>query len=175
MPEKHYFCLSIIDHIKAMSNQEIERKFLVKGDYKNQVIKKTKIIQGFLSTVPERTVRVRIKEDKGYLTIKGISSPSGTSRFEFEKEITLQEAEDLLKICEPGVIEKTRHIILTNNDLYFEVDEFYGDNLGLTIAEIELPYENALFDKPDWLGQEVTGDQRYYNSVLMKKPYLTWK
>ncbi len=158
-----------------MSNQEIERKFLVKGEYKKYATKKYKIIQGFLSTVPERTVRVRIKEDKAYLTIKGISNQSGTTRFEFEKEITLSEAKDLLAICEPGIIEKARHIILTNNNLYFEVDEFYGENIGLTIAEIELPDEHTHFDKPDWLGREVTGDARYYNSVLMKKPYLTWK
>ncbi len=158
-----------------MSNQEIERKFLVKGEYKKYAIKKTKIIQGFLSTVPERTVRVRIRHDKAFLTIKGISNQSGTTRFEFEKEITLSEANDLLAICEPGIIKKTRHIILTNNDLYFEVDEFHGDNAGLTIAEIELPDEHSHFDKPGWLGREVTGDARYYNSVLMKKPYWTWK
>lgn len=157
-----------------MKNQEIERKFLVKGDYKKHVVEKVKIIQGFLSTVPERTVRVRIKKNKGYLTIKGIGNQSGTTRFEFEKEISLQEAKDLLNICEPGIIEKTRHIILTNNDLYFEVDEFYGKNTGLTIAEIELPNENTFFEKPDWLGKEVTGDSRYYNAVLMKKPYSTW-
>ncbi len=157
-----------------MSNQEIERKFLVKGKYKNLVIKKSKIIQGFLSSDPERTVRIRIKEDKGYLTIKGISNQSGTTRFEFEKEISLQEAKDLLKICEPGIIEKTRHIVLANNNLYFEVDEFYGDNLGLTIAEIELPDEQTPFDQPDWLGQEVTGDIRYYNSNLKKNPFSSW-
>lgn len=159
---------------RTMKNQEIERKFLVIGNYKKHALKKTKIIQGFLSTVPERTVRVRINEHKGYLTIKGISNQSGTSRYEFEKEITLQDAKDLLNICEPGVIEKDRYIILTNNDLYFEVDEFFGDNLGLTIAEIELPHEDTPFDKPTWLGKEVTGDSRYYNSVLMKTPYSTW-
>ena len=154
---------------------EIERKFLVKGDYKKFVIKKEKIIQGFLSTVPERTVRVRIKKDKAFLTIKGIGNKSGVSRYEFEKEIDIDDAKDLLKICEKGVIEKTRHIIPIENDLFFEVDEFYGDNEGLILAEIELPTENAKFEKPDWLGEEVTGDKRYYNSVLKKNPYKNWK
>ena len=154
---------------------EIERKFLVKGDYKEFVIKKEKIVQGFLSTVPERTVRVRIKKDKAFLTIKGIGNKSGASRYEFEKEIDIDEAKDLLKICEKGVIEKTRHIIPIENGLFFEVDEFYGDNEGLILAEIELPTENAKFEKPDWLGEEVTGDKRYYNSILKKNPYKNWK
>ena len=158
-----------------MANQEIERKFLVKGDYKEFVSKETKIVQGFLSTVPERTVRVRIKGDKGFLTIKGIGNKSGTSRYEFEKEISVEEANDLMAICEPGVIDKTRYIVPTNNGLFFEVDEFYGENNGLTVAEIELPSEKADFKKPDWLGEEVTGDVRFYNSMLMKNPYKDWK
>ena len=157
-----------------MANQEIERKFLVKGDYKKFVSKETKIVQGFLCTVPERTVRVRIKGDKGFLTIKGIGNESGASRYEFEKEIAVADAKDLMKICEPGVIDKTRYIVKANNGLFFEVDEFYGENEGLTIAELELPSEDAAFEKPGWLGEEVTGDVRYFNSMLMKNPYKNW-
>jgi adenylate cyclase len=158
-----------------MATQEIERKFLVKGDYKKYVTKETKIVQGFLSTVPERTVRVRIKGDKGFLTIKGIGNKSGASRYEFEKEISVQDAKDLMKICEPGVIDKTRYIVPTSNNLFFEVDEFYGENEGLTLAEIELPSEDTSFEKPEWLGEEVTGDVRYFNSMLMKNPFKDWK
>ncbi len=154
--------------------QEIERKFLVKGDYKKHVSKETKIVQGFLSTVPDRTVRVRIKGDKGYLTIKGIGNKSGASRFEWEKEISLEDAKDLMAICEPGVIDKTRYIVPGSNDLFFEVDEFYGENEGLTVAEIELPSEDIEFTKPSWLGEEVTGQVKYYNSMLMKTPFKNW-
>ena len=154
--------------------QEIERKFLVKGDYKPNVTKETRIIQGYLSSVPERTVRVRIKGNKGFLTIKGIGSESGASRFEWEKEIFVEEASTLLKICEPGVIDKTRFIVPERTGLEFEVDEFYGDNEGLTVAEIELPSEDFPFEKPEWLGKEVTGDIRFYNAMLMKNPYKNW-
>jgi len=154
--------------------QEIERKFLVKGDYKNHVSKETKIVQGFLSTVPERTVRVRIKGDQGFLTVKGIGNKSGASRYEWEKEISLDDANDLMAICEPGVIDKTRFIVEANGDLVFEVDEFYGENEGLTVAEIELPSEDTEFSKPEWLGEEVTGQVKYYNSMLMKNPYKSW-
>lgn len=153
--------------------QEIERKFLVKGDFRPFVSKSTRIVQGYLSSVPERTVRVRIKGDKGYLTIKGIGNQSGASRFEWEKEISVEDADALLKICEPGVIDKVRHLV-KNGDLTFEVDEFFGENQGLIIAEIELPSEDTPFDKPAWLGEEVTGDPRYYNSMLMKNPYTQW-
>ena len=158
-----------------MANREIERKFRVKGNYKKYVSKETKIVQGFLSTVPERTVRVRIKGDQGFLTIKGIGNASGASRYEWEKEISLEDAKDLLVICEPGVINKTRHIIEADEDLMFEVDEFYGENEGLTIAEIELPSEDTEFSKPSWLGEEVTGDIKFYNSMLMKNPYKNWR
>ena len=154
--------------------QEIERKFLVKGDYKPYATKEIRIIQGFLSTVPERTVRVRIKGDKGYLTIKGIGSKSGISRFEWEKEISVEEARALFEICEPGIIDKMRFIVPEAGGLKFEVDEFYGDNEGLTVAEIELPAEGHPFEKPDWLGEEVTGDTRYYNAMLVKNPYKNW-
>ncbi|MBR1401166.1 MAG: CYTH domain-containing protein [Prevotella sp.] len=154
--------------------QEIERKFLVKGDFKNEVFKSTRITQGYLCSVPERTVRVRVKGDKGFITIKGIGNESGASRFEWEKEIPVEEVQELLKICEPGVIDKTRYLV-KNGDFTFEVDEFYGDNDGLTVAEIELPDEEAQFEHPAWLGEEVTGDVRYYNSMLMKNPYKNWK
>ena len=154
--------------------QEIERKFLVKGDFKSEVFKSTRITQGYLSSVPERTVRVRVKGEKGFITIKGIGNESGASRYEWEKEIPVEEVRDLLKICEPGVIDKTRYLV-KNGDYTFEVDEFYGDNDGLTVAEIELPSEDAAFNKPAWLGDEVTGDVRFYNYMLMKNPYKNWR
>ena len=154
--------------------QEIERKFLVKGDFKSEVFKSTRITQGYLSSVPERTVRVRVKGEKGFITIKGIGNESGASRYEWEKEIPVEEVRELLKICEPGVIDKTRYLV-KNGEFTFEVDEFYGDNEGLTAAEIELPDEQAEFNRPAWLGEEVTGDVRFYNSMLMKNPYKNWK
>ena len=154
--------------------QEIERKFLVKGDFKSEVFKSTRITQGYLSSVPERTVRVRVKGDKGFITIKGIGNETGASRYEWEKEIPVEDVQELLKICEPGVIDKTRYLV-KNGKYTFEVDEFYGDNDGLTVAEIELPSEDAAFNKPAWLGEEVTGDVRFYNSMLMKNPYKNWK
>jgi adenylate cyclase len=153
--------------------QEIERKFLVKGDFKSLAHKETRIIQGYLSSVPERTVRVRIKGDKGFITIKGIGSASGASRYEWEKEIPVEEVRELLKICEPGVIDKTRFLVKSGEHT-FEVDEFYGVNQGLVVAEIELDSEEENFDKPSWLGQEVTGDSRYYNAMLMKHPFSEW-
>jgi adenylate cyclase len=153
--------------------QEIERKFLVKGDFKNLAVKSTRIIQGYLSSVPERTVRVRVKGDKGFITIKGIGSTSGASRFEWEKEISTTEANELLAICEPGVIDKTRFLVKAGPHT-FEVDEFYGENEGLTVAEVELSSESESFERPEWLGEEVTGDARYYNSMLMKNPYTKW-
>ena len=153
--------------------QEIEKKFLVNGDYKDQSHKQTRITQGYLSSVPERTVRVRIKGDKGFITIKGIGNESGASRFEWEKEIPVAEVEDLLKICEPGVIDKTRYLVSYAGNT-FEVDEFYGDNEGLVIAELELQSEDQEFEKPVWLGEEVTGDKKYFNSMLMKNPFKNW-
>ncbi len=155
--------------------QEIERKFLVKDDsFKKDAFKSTRIVQGYLSSVPERTVRVRIKGDKGYLTVKGIGNASGASRFEWEIEIPKEDAENLLKICEPGVIDKTRYLVKVGNHT-FEVDEFYVDNEGLIIAEVELESEDQEFEKPAWLGKEVTGDPRFYNSMLMKNPFKNWK
>ena len=157
-----------------MVSKEIERKFLVEGNFKEHAISSVIIKQGFLSTVPERTVRVRIKGDKAFITIKGIGNASGISRFEWEKEIPKKEAVELLKICERGVIDKKRYIIAANKDLFFEVDEFYGENQGLIIAEIELPDENTVFSKPVWLGKEVTGNVKYYNSYLAQNSYNKW-
>ena len=154
--------------------QEIERKFRVISDaFKAEAFKYTKIVQGFLSTVPERTVRIRIKGDKGFITVKGIGNASGTSRFEWEKEISIEDASDLLKISEPGVIDKTRFNVKSGEHT-FEVDEFYGENDGLTVAEVELSAEDEDFQKPEWLGEEVTGEVKYYNSMLMKNPYKNW-
>lgn len=154
--------------------QEIERKFLVQGNFKRYAIKQFQISQGFLSTVPERTVRVRLKGEIGYITVKGIGNTSGTTRFEWEKEISKTEAENLLTLCEQTIIEKIRFIVPTNNNLFYEIDEFSGANNGLIVAEIELPNENTVFEKPSWLGKEVTGDSKYYNSSLSKKPFSKW-
>lgn len=154
--------------------QEIEKKFLVAGEFKESAKKATRITQGYLSSVPERTVRVRVKGDKGYITVKGIGNDSGASRFEWEKEIPVEDVRDLLKICEPGVIDKTRYLVDCDGHT-FEVDEFYGDNEGLVVAEVELSDENEAFTRPSWLGEEVTGDKKYYNSMLVKNPYKNWK
>lgn len=153
---------------------EIERKFLITSDaFKKEAYKNTRIVQGFLNTHPNRTVRVRIKGSKGFLTVKGKSNEAGTIRTEWEKEIGVSEAESLLKLCQEVIIEKMRYEIKAGKHI-FEVDEFFGDNLGLTIAEIELNSENESFLQPTWLGEEVTGDIKYYNSQLSKQPYNTW-
>lgn len=153
--------------------KEIERKFLVMGEFRNLAHKKTRITQGYLCSVPERTVRVRTKGDHGYITIKGIGNESGASRYEWEKEISVEEVHDLLKICEPGVIDKTRYQVKAGPHT-FEVDEFYGENQGLIVAEVELSSEDENFEKPGWLGEEVTGITKYYNSMLMKHPFTKW-
>lgn len=153
--------------------QEIERKFLVIGDFKSQAFEQSRIVQGYISSARGRTVRVRIRNGRGYLTIKGASNESGTSRYEWEKELSLHEAEELMKLCEPGVIDKTRYLVRSGEHI-FEVDEFYGENEGLIVAEVELNAEDEAFVKPSFIGQEVTGDVHYYNSQLMKKPYTTW-
>jgi len=154
---------------------EIERKFLVTSNaFKDEAFKKSQIIQGFLNSDKERTVRVRIRGDKGFLTVKGESSQKGLIRFEWEKEIGRTDAEALLSICEGGIIEKTRHEIKFGNHI-FEVDEFFGDNNGLVMAEVELQDENEEFIKPSWLGREVTGQTKYYNSQLGKHPYKSWE
>jgi len=154
-------------------SQEIERKFLVKGEYKSQAVRSFRIVQAYLSSVTGRTVRIRIKGEKAYITIKGKSNESGVSRYEWEKEIPVNEAEELLLLCKPGAIDKTRHEIPVGKHI-FEVDEFYGDNSGLTLAEVELKDEAESFIKPEWLGEEVTGDRRYYNSCLTRQPYSKW-
>jgi len=159
----------------GLTMTEIERKFLVTSeDFKIQSHKQTRIIQGFLNTNPERTVRVRLNGDKGFLTVKGKSTSDGLSRFEWEKEISKADAEALLELCEKGVIDKIRYDINVGQHL-FEVDVFSEDNIGLTIAEVELIHEDDIFEKPEWLGKEVTGDIRYYNSQLSLKPFHTWK
>ncbi|MBF0761492.1 CYTH domain-containing protein [Dysgonomonas mossii] len=152
---------------------EIERKFLVKGNYKEYAYAHEEIVQGYLSSLKERTVRVRIKGEKAYITIKGISNESGITRFEWEKEISINDARELLKLCEPGIIDKIRYYIKSDKHT-FEIDEFNGENQGLVMAEIELSSEDEQFEKPDWLGEEVTGDLRYYNSSLTKLPYSKW-
>tara|TARA_Y100000034_G_scaffold113371_1_gene148332 strand:- start:103 stop:570 length:468 start_codon:yes stop_codon:yes gene_type:complete len=153
---------------------EIERKFLVKNeDFKAESYQKNRITQGFLNTDPLRTVRIRIKDETAFLTVKGKNNEAGLSRFEWEKEIDKTEAEELLKLCEPGMIDKTRFLVKSGSHI-FEVDEFYGENEGLIVAEVELETEEEVFEKPDWLGQEVTGDPRYYNSQLSKNPYKSW-
>lgn len=153
---------------------ETERKFLVTGEFKSQASKSYRIIQGYLCSVPERTVRVRIMDTSAFLTIKGKSNLSGLSRFEWEKEIPVDEAQELMKICEPGIIEKKRYEVVYRGQC-FEVDEFFGENEGLILAEIELENEEQTVLKPDWLGEEVTGKPEYYNAMLRKNPYRSWK
>jgi CYTH domain-containing protein len=132
-----------------------------------------RIVQAYLSSVPERTVRIRIKADKGFITIKGKSNDSGTTRLEWEKEISLPEADSLLSICESGMIDKVRYEVKVGNHV-IEVDVFSKENEGLILAEIELQSENEIFQKPTWLGEEVTNDERFYNAYLSKKPFKTW-
>ncbi len=153
--------------------QEIERKFLVKGEYKSLAFGQNRIVQGYISSTRGRTVRVRLCNERGFLTIKGAADATGISRYEWEKELSLQEAEELMKLCEPGLISKTRYLISYGKHL-FEVDEFDGENEGLVVAEVELASEDEPIEKPDFIGQEVTGDVRYYNSQLRKHPYKSW-
>ena len=153
---------------------EIERKFLVlSNDFINEAFAKKRIVQAYLNSNPERTVRIRIKENKGFLTIKGKGNATGTTRLEWEIEIPVQDAEKLLTICEKGIIDKIRHEVMVGNHVY-EVDVFAGDNVGLIIAEIELQSEDEAFEKPSWLGKEVTNDERFYNAYLSIKPFKTW-
>jgi adenylate cyclase len=153
---------------------EIERKFLVlSNDFVNVAFTKKRIVQAYLSSNPERTVRVRIKEDRAFLTIKGKGNASGTTRLEWENEVAIQDAEKLLLICEEGVIDKFRYEVQVGKHVY-EVDVFTGENEGLIIAEIELQSEDEPFDKPLWLGHEVTNDERFYNAYLSKKPFKNW-
>ena len=158
-----------------MSGMEIERKFLVSSDsYKRQATSQSRIRQGYICSGHGRTVRVRIRGDRGFLTIKGPSADGGLSRYEFEKEITPDEAEQLFRLCEPGVIDKTRYLVPSGRHT-FEVDEFYGDNEGLVMAEVELSAPDEPYVKPDFIGREVTGDRRFYNSHLRLNPYCLWK
>lgn len=153
---------------------EIERKFLVRNDdYKRCAHKNYRIKQGYICSEQGRTVRVRIRNNQGFLTIKGPSLDGGLSRYEFEKEISLDEAEHLFLLCEPGIIDKTRYLVSSGSHT-FEVDEFYGDNEGLVIAEVELSSPDESYKKPDFIGGEVTGDRRYYNSHLRRNPYRLW-
>ena len=157
-----------------MSGLEIERKFLVVGDdYKRQAFSSSRIQQGYICSGHGRTVRVRIRDTRGYLTIKGPSKNGGLSRYEFEKEIDLDEARQLMELCEPGLIDKTRYLVKSGLHT-FEVDEFYGENEGLVMAEVELGSEDEPYEKPDFIGKEVTGDKRYYNSHLRQNPYTKW-
>ena len=150
--------------------KEIERKFLVKG-FTWREVKGAMIRQGYLNSAKERNVRVRIIEDKAYLTIKGIAV--GASRLEFEYEVPLKDAAELLEICEKPLIEKRRYRVLEGG-LIWEVDEFFGENEGLIVAEVELESEDQAFHKPDWVGEEVTGDTHYFNSNLIRNPYTNW-
>lgn len=153
---------------------EIERKFLVKGDFKSLSYQNHKIVQGYISTDPKNTVRIRTVQNVGrFITIKGIGNESGVSRYEWEHEISHEDAKNLLTLCGDRKIEKTRYRV--NNGVHdFEVDVFEGDNEGLVIAEIELYFEDEEFEKPDWLGDEVTGDVKYYNSSLIENPFKNW-
>jgi len=153
---------------------EIERKFLVtSNDFINESKVHFEIAQGYISTNPDRTVRVRVKGDNGYLTIKGKGNESGMSRFEWEKEISLEDAKNLLQLCEKGVIHKTRYNINKGKHI-FEVDVFHGENDKLIIAEIELQNEQEFFEKPKWLGEEVTNNEKYYNAFLSQNPFKKW-
>lgn len=152
---------------------EIERKFLVVGEFKSKAYASSRIRQGYIAS-GRCTVRIRIRDDKGFLTIKGPSDAAGISRYEFETEVPLSDAEDLMALCEPGRIDKTRYLVRAGSHV-FEVDEFYGDNEGLVIAEVELSDEQEAFEKPDFIGREVTGDRRYYNSHLRSCPYKSWR
>lgn len=155
-------------------NIEIERKFLVKNNsFKKESFQKKYIKQGFLNSNKERVVRIRISDDLAFITVKGKSNNSGTTRFEWEKEINKNDAEQLLLLCEPTLIEKNRYLVKSSNHI-FEVDEFLNDNKGLIIAEIELSSENENFKKPSWLGKEVTGELKYYNSNISLFPFKNW-
>lgn len=159
-----------------MAHFETERKFLVVGEFKSLAYNATRIQQGYISSSNGRTVRVRIRGDKGYLTIKGPSGIAGLTRYEFDTEIPLDDARDLLRICEPGIIDKTRYLVKSSDGRHvWEIDEFYGDNEGLLLAEIELSHEDEDFIKPDFIGREVSGDRRFYNSHMRNYPYKLWK
>ena len=150
--------------------KEIERKFLVSGEFRQDSPESYRIMQGYICSDPDRTVRVRVRGDKGFLTIKGRGSEDGLSRYEWEKEISVTEAVELMALCGSGVIDKTRYLVPFGKHTY-EVDVFHGANEGLVLAEIELSDEQEAYEKPSWLGEEVTGDVRYYNSMLSLHPF----
>ena len=152
---------------------EIERKFLVNGDFKSHAFSRSAIKQGYLSISAVSVIRVRTRDEKAWLTIKSAQVEGMIKRHEWEYEIPLAEAEEMLLLCEDGMIDKTRYLVQAGRHL-FEVDEFHGENEGLLIAEVELESEEETFEKPDWLGSEVTGDERYYNSFISMKPYKLW-
>ncbi len=152
---------------------EIERKFLVAGDYKQLATSHSRIVQGYLCSGRGRTVRVRLRDKRAFLTIKGPSQDGGLSRYEFEKEITFDEGLSLLRLCEPGIIDKVRWLVPAGAHT-FEVDEFFGDNEGLIVAEVELSAADETFVRPPFIGEEVTGDRKYYNSSLRSNPFKTW-
>jgi CYTH domain-containing protein len=159
-----------------MAHYETERKFLVVGEFKSQSYNATRIQQGYIASNNGRTVRVRIRGDKGYLTIKGPSGLKGITRYEFDTEIPLDDARELMEICEPGIIDKTRYLVKSPDGRHiWEIDEFYGDNEGLVLAEVELSHESEEFLKPDFIGREVTGDRRFYNSHMRSYPFKLWK
>lgn len=156
-------------------SQEIERKFLVKdSSYKDMAVSSSRIIQGYICSERGRTVRVRIRDNKGFLTIKGASADNGLSRYEWEHEIPVDGARELMKLCQHGMIDKTRYLVKFGKHI-FEVDEFYGENEGLVVAEVELATVDEKHEVPPFLGEEVTGQVKYYNSFLMKCPFKTWK
>ncbi|MDD2298877.1 MAG: CYTH domain-containing protein [Fermentimonas sp.] len=152
---------------------EIERKFLVNGEYKSKAYKSFRIKQGYLSLSGVSVIRVRVKGEKAYITVKSALVEGKLKRHEWEYEIPVPDAEEMLELCEEGVLDKTRYLIKAG-DHTFEVDEFYGENEGLLIAEVELEDEDEVFEKPEWLGVEVTGNVRYYNSFLSIHPFKSW-
>ena len=156
-----------------MNNLEIERKFLVCGPFKDAAVSSTHIRQAYINQEGGRTVRVRIRDRKAYLTIKGPSLDGGISRFEWEIEIPVADAEQLMQLRVTPIVDKRRYLVPCGGHT-FEVDEFYGDNEGLTMAEVELSDPGEAFERPDWLGEEVTGDRRYYNAHLARHPYKEW-
>lgn len=159
---------------KTTGNIEIERKFLLNGDFRPFVTRSYRIVQGYLVAQIDCTVRIRIKSNKGYITVKGPANEKGFSRFEWEKEIGVEDARQLLQLCKEDVIDKTRHEVIFGNKT-FEVDEFHANNEGLFIVELELQSEDDPFDTPSWLGKEITGDRRFYNAYLFEHPYQTWE
>lgn len=153
--------------------KEIERKFLVAGDYKQAAVSSSHIVQGYIGRTPSLTFRIRLRDERGYLTVKGRTDAAGMSRDEWEYEIPAADARELLAHSD-GSIEKRRYMVPAGRHM-FEVDEFFGANEGLTMAEVELSSPDEAFERPAWLGNEVTGDKRYYNSQLLQHPYSAWK